>query len=126
MAEQPLPSVATGRPEQEALLSGEPRVVRIGSGEVVVDTGGYLGVPAVFIEPAPAPGPLGEPANPPLPINAIQPGSVVLQIVGDVSVLINAINAVADRRTGLFSTMQTPDAVPGTPNNPSTQTKGGE
>ncbi|MFZ4605189.1 MAG: hypothetical protein ACOYM5_02930 [Caulobacter sp.] len=92
-----LPAILSALRGREVLR--EPTVLRIGAGEVSVDTGGYQGVPAVFIEPVLA-GPVGESVEPPLPVNEVRPGSVVLQIVGDVSVLIDALNKIASRIQG--------------------------
>lgn len=81
----------------------EPRVVRLGLGEVIITTGKYRGVPAVFIEPTPDPGPVGELADPMLPRNVVRPNSVVLQVEGDVSVLIDALNSVSRKEESATS-----------------------
>lgn len=79
---------------------GEARVLRIGAGEVSIDTGKYLGEPAVFIEPVSKPGPLGERVSPGLPKDQVQPGSVILQIVGSASVLHEALSALSREGEG--------------------------
>ena len=55
------------------------RVIELGKGAVVVDNGTYEGIRAVYIEPVSEPGTVGA-KGPDLPLNDVQPGTVVLRI----------------------------------------------
>jgi hypothetical protein len=56
-----------------------PIVVELGRGEYSIDRGTYEGTPAVFIEPVSPAGNVGG-KGPDLPLNALQPRTVILRI----------------------------------------------
>lgn len=71
--------------------SGEkPRVVRLGLGEVIVDTGTHGGTPAVFIERAPTTGVVGDKGQAGA-FDEVAPGSVIIECHGPAQVLIDAL-----------------------------------
>jgi hypothetical protein len=71
--------------------------VELGLGRFIIETGAVAGIPAVFIERAPAPGPVGGEAGRALPADSLSKGAIILAVRNSAGaqVLIDALQKVA-------------------------------
>lgn len=73
------------------------RMVELGHGRMIVGHGTYHGIPALFVEPVPYQGVVGDSAKGILPLDAVAPGSVVFTFSDEASVRV-----MADRLNAVF------------------------